>query len=158
MLALILTHAVKAHNACLHHYNSGVACSPRRSRSHTDTRWSDLSSGYFSDIMKSLLLLRYMGQPPWIRRGHHVAVRYTAVARCTVWSCASPRVCVRTGAASRRFAANVKVYAWQLTGRGQEARPRRSGVTKRKSVRRPLQLNFRWKKRFYLLFWCAFYF
>lgn len=82
-----------------------------------------------------------MGQPPWIRRGHHVAVRYTTVARCTVWSCASPRVCVQTRAASRRFAANVKVNGWQLTGRGQEARPRRGGV------KRPLQLNFRWKKK-----------
>lgn len=78
--------------------------------------------------MKSLLLLH------WIRRGHHVAVRYTTVARCTVWSCASPHVCVQTRAAWRRFAANVKVNGWQLTGRGQEARPRRGGVKKKKKI------------------------
>lgn len=90
-----------------------------------------------------------MGQPPWIRRGHHVAVRYTAVARCTVWSCASPRVCVQTRAASRRFAAIVKVNGWQLTGRGQEARLK-------KSVQRPAaQLQMKKKKILSFMLMCV---
>lgn len=47
---------------------------------------------------------------------------------------------MQTRAASRRFAANVKVNGWQLTGRGQEARLK-------KSVQRPAaQLQMKKKK------------